>query len=365
MLKDITSGALRRKRGAADDLDLSDSDDERMMAKRREKRREFAKMRKALLADEKIGKIAEDPKKVAFLRTIEDRDMDKEVDVGLFEESSGGAEENSSSQDTQNGNPNMVAQGERAESALGNSNKRKRPLEHSASGAYNRPPHLRRTVGPTSKKPSTLAEIRESVSSLIDDPSSESFSSVAEELSDEENAEFEPIISEVGEDGSDNREMNVRSSQMPEVTYDNPRRSRGKVVDRLSLRRAASSNAASAATGARKAFYSATREPEFKRPAPLLRRVTANSTVSNGVSSTSGVVTGVASTSFMGINKATTTTVEAAGGVKKGTAVNSYAAARERQREWELKRGRKEEKRTDLKPAGVGLGRILGGGSWE
>ena len=45
---------LRRKRGA--DYDLSDSDDEGE-ARRRRKQREFAKMRKALLEDEEIGKI--------------------------------------------------------------------------------------------------------------------------------------------------------------------------------------------------------------------------------------------------------------------------------------------------------------------
>ena len=55
LYKDLTTGALRRKRGADID-DLSDSDDE-AEEKRRRKQREFALMRKALLADENIGKI--------------------------------------------------------------------------------------------------------------------------------------------------------------------------------------------------------------------------------------------------------------------------------------------------------------------
>jgi mediator of replication checkpoint protein 1 len=54
LFKDITNGILRRKRGA--DYDLSDSDDD-LEARRRRKQREFAKMRKALLEDEKLGKI--------------------------------------------------------------------------------------------------------------------------------------------------------------------------------------------------------------------------------------------------------------------------------------------------------------------
>ena len=54
LLKDVTNGGLRRKRAA--DFDLSDSDDE-VEAKRRRKRNEFARMRKALLEDENVGKI--------------------------------------------------------------------------------------------------------------------------------------------------------------------------------------------------------------------------------------------------------------------------------------------------------------------
>jgi mediator of replication checkpoint protein 1 len=58
LYKDITTGGLRRKRGAdLDDLD-EDSDDE-AQERRRRKQREFARMRKALLEDENIGKIGE------------------------------------------------------------------------------------------------------------------------------------------------------------------------------------------------------------------------------------------------------------------------------------------------------------------
>lgn len=58
LYKDIHSGALRRKRGAGG-LDLDDDDDEDEAAARRRaaKQREFARMRLALLADEKLERI--------------------------------------------------------------------------------------------------------------------------------------------------------------------------------------------------------------------------------------------------------------------------------------------------------------------
>ncbi|KAI5292571.1 hypothetical protein KEM52_006254, partial [Ascosphaera acerosa] len=79
LFKDITTGALRRRRvrDSGRGVDLSDSDDEQYAARRRAKRREYEKMRRALLmTDEKVGQIAEDPKKVAFLRSLEETTMD-------------------------------------------------------------------------------------------------------------------------------------------------------------------------------------------------------------------------------------------------------------------------------------------------
>jgi hypothetical protein len=58
LYRDITTGNLRRKRGA--DFELSDSDDD-AAERRRRKQLEFARMRKALMADEKIGKIGNTP----------------------------------------------------------------------------------------------------------------------------------------------------------------------------------------------------------------------------------------------------------------------------------------------------------------
>lgn len=58
LYRDITTGGLRRKRGAGVD-ELSDDSDDEAMERRRQKQREFAKMRRALLEDENVGKIGE------------------------------------------------------------------------------------------------------------------------------------------------------------------------------------------------------------------------------------------------------------------------------------------------------------------
>ncbi|KAF8536472.1 MRC1-like domain-containing protein [Trichophaea hybrida] len=81
LFRNIQNGMLRKKRGADFDLD-DDSDDEYMAQERRRraKRRQMAQIRKALLQNENLGKIAEDPKKAAFFRVLEDNASDEEGD---------------------------------------------------------------------------------------------------------------------------------------------------------------------------------------------------------------------------------------------------------------------------------------------
>ncbi|KAI9881515.1 MAG: hypothetical protein M1830_000078 [Pleopsidium flavum] len=241
LFKDMNSGMLRRKRGA--DFDLSDSDDDGE-ARRRMKRREFAKMRKALLEDENIGKIAENPKKLAFLRAIEDREKDDDLDfLNQPEESSQAV------QDSQEGGDS------RPQPAPSIQSKRKRPLEESFPDGANRPPPpLRRPQ--KSKKPSTLAEIRESVSFLIEEP----------------NAVTQPQILESSdiEDGEDHQQ----SSKDPFAS----RRRTNPIIDRISLKRAES--ATTPASGTTKlAFHNPSigLAPGFRVPS-LLRRATTQIT---------------------------------------------------------------------------------------
>lgn len=352
LLKDITTGALRRRKGADDDLDLDDSDDERL-ARRREKQREFAKMRKALLADDKIGEIAENPKKVAFFKAVEDRDFEDDFNLDFLDEKESGSQ-GESSQD--------VASEEQTDSGANanGSNKRKRPLEPSAEDTTNRPPpHLRRTpASAMSKKPATLAEIRATLSFLTETPEYDSFHEDAS-LDDDATEAEDPVE----EDADAARAEEIQQDGSNPQTHDgfskpsHPRRTRGHVVDRLALLRQASSNSATASgSGNTKfAFHSGGSKegPIGFRPPQLLRRVTTGSSSSSGTStsSTSNRVSKPAS------------------GPKKGGAVNSYTAAREKERERELRlkqrSGGSNFAKLLSKHAGSGLNALASKGQWD
>lgn len=339
MLKDITTGALRRRRGADDDFDLDDSDDERL-ARRREKQREFAKMRRALLADDKVGELAENPKKAAFFKAIEDRDVEDDFQLDFLEEEEGGS------------------QGESSQDVSQDSKKRKRPLEPTAEDTANRPPpHLRRTpASAMSKKPATLSEIRETLSFLTETPEYDSFHEDAS-VDDEEGAEEEDTSASAVED--------AHSEDVSSQTKDgfavprHPRRTRAPVVDRLALLRQASSNSATAtasgSTNTKVAFHSGGNDgPIGFRPPQLLRRVTTGSSSSSG---------GTSSSTSNRVSKPIAT------GPKKGGAVNSYTAARERERERQLRMnqrgGNSNIAKLLNKHAGNGLGALAGKGQWD
>lgn len=331
-MRDITTGALRRRKNADDDLDLDDSDDEHL-ARRREKQREFAKMRRALLADEKIGEIAENPKKAAFFKAVEDREVDDDFNIDFLEE------EQSASQDQSQDVPSE-------DQSNDSDNKLKRPLEPSTEDATNRPPpHLRRTrPSAASKKPATLAEIRETLSFLTETPEYDSFREDAS-LDEGEHDESEETP------GEDRAEEDSEDNTFAKPSH--PRRTRGVVVDRLALLRQASSNSATTNPGANSkvAFQTSGGEgPIGFRPPQLLRRVTTG-----GSSSSSS-------------NTSNRVSKAAASGPKKGGAVNSYTAAREREREKEL-RVRERSGGSNIakllgKHTGGGLG-ALDKGQWD
>ncbi|KAJ5769160.1 hypothetical protein N7520_003719 [Penicillium odoratum] len=340
LLKDITTGALRRRRGADDDFDLDDSDDEHL-ARRREKQREFAKMRKALLADNKIGELADNPKKAAFFKAIEDREVEDDFELEFLEE--GGSQNESQATE------------ERQDGAANDSNKRKRPLEPSADSTNRPPPNLRRTpASAMSKKPATLAEIRETLSFLTETPEYDSF---------QEDASVNEEDPEEGDDsntsGAEAAHSDDASSQPKEdfVKPSHPRRTRGPVVDRLALLRQASSNSATATTGpsnTKLAFQTGGNGdgPIGFRPPPLLHRVSSGSSSSSNASKTSNRVS-----------------KPAASGPKKGGAVNSYTAAREKERERQLRvkqrNGSSNVAKLLNKHAGGGLGALAGKGQWD
>ncbi|KAI9039344.1 uncharacterized protein KD926_009487 [Aspergillus affinis] len=333
LMRDITTGALRRRKGPDDEFDLDDSDDE-LLARRRQKQREFARMRNALMADGKVGELAENPKKAAFFRAIEDHDSDDDVLDFLDEEEAPGSQDYSSSQDA-----NAAGQQDTTTDA---DNKRKRPLEPSAEDTYNRPPpHLRRKpASAISKKPASLAEIRETLSFLTEQPEYDSFqedASMEDEQAHEDEAENAPVEEQSQED------------LVPRV---HPRRTKGPVVDRLALLRQASSNSATSAS-TRVAFHagSGAQGPSIGfRPPPMLRKATTGSSSGSSKSDSRRM------------------SAPAAGGAKKG-AVNYYTAAREREREKELRTqsraGGSNITKLLNKYSGNRLGSLGGTGQWD
>ncbi|KAK2934266.1 hypothetical protein FoTM2_005512 [Fusarium oxysporum f. sp. vasinfectum] len=243
LFKDITTGMLRRKRGAGYDLDDSDDDGE---ARRRMKRRQFAKMQKALFSDERVKKIAENPGNQAFLRTIEDRGSDDEMD---FLDAPEEIVESSQSQSQDESSEAQTVPDSQPQKVLG-------PADNRVPG------YLRRTKD--GKKPSNIGEVRETLSDLLEEP----------------HGSVIPAT-EVGSDseGEENTTTETRSDKENDIS--NPRRGRVAVVDRISLKRSGSLNVS---TG-RLAFATASNS-SFKVPA-LLRRATTNSFVSGTVSTTS------------------------------------------------------------------------------
>lgn len=367
-MKDITTGALRRKRGGGGDFDLSESDDERTESRRRAKRREFAKMRKALLADEKLNKMADDPKKAAFLRSIEDRDGADMPDFLIHEYEGDSFVDTSASPDNNDNNGKGTT-----EAAVNN---KKRPLDLTSADALNRVPAKFRRKSAT-KKPASLAEIRESVSFLLNGPNADLSApspldeALAEPQDDEEDelsrsATTVQLGTEERNDDSGRGDRSGADSHSVERTdpadqFSNPRRQRGKVVDRLTLRRQASSNVISAATASKLAFHTSADSfgsgPSFHGAPPLLSR---RSTAATSTSSTSGS------------GGADVTGASGAGGSRKSASVNYYATARDKTREIELRSktdGRREKRGLEmLKENGDRLRGLLGTGKssqWE
>ncbi|KAF8865152.1 hypothetical protein BDZ45DRAFT_669045 [Acephala macrosclerotiorum] len=335
LFKDITNGTLRRKRGA--DLDLSDSDDGGE-AKKRRKRKEFAKMRKALLADERIGKIAENPKRQAFLRAIEDRGSEDEMDfLNDFAEQEESQDSQSQSQDE--GSQQVVLDSQPTEMGPP---KRKRS-DDAADAANRPPPHLRRTK--PVKKPSNISEIRESLSSLIEEP----------------NAIIAPA--DYGSDSDDDLEIedenDLNSSRVKEKENRDPfalRRTNVSIIDRISLKRQSSSTIS---TSAKLAFTVSSATPGFKVPL-LLRRATTNSLASSTSSSASG---GMSATERMA-GGAGSEGVRRGGG--KGSGINYFARESERRAAVAKREGRREQKL--VKGAQVRakvVGGLFGGGKFE
>ncbi|KAI9813270.1 MAG: hypothetical protein M1827_004212 [Pycnora praestabilis] len=358
LFKDITHGMLRKKRGA--DYDLSDSDDDGE-ARRRMKRREFAKMRKALLEDENISKIATNPKKLAFLRVIEDREKDDDLDfLDQPEDSS------QIIPDSQEATTTHLIQAPTAHA------KRKRSISDDlSSNDMNRPPpHLRRTTAGKTKESSTLAEIRQSLSFLVEEPNAIPHLQHSDSSSDnDDDKKNETIIHD------ENTNTNITTPTDPFAT----RRRTNPIIDRISLKRA--ETAASTNRNARLAFHDpssiSAMLPGFRVPS-LLRRATTQLTDSSTSSSSSNIASGIG----LGSGRDGTVGTERMAGVAAGasetavlikrggtkkSSINYYAREKERMERTgmgESERRRGEERRRNAGQRRGMLG-VLGVGSFD
>ncbi|GAO16382.1 uncharacterized protein UV8b_00259 [Ustilaginoidea virens] len=328
LFKDISKGMLRRKRGA--DLDLSDSDDGGE-ARRRMKRRQFAKLQKALFADERVKKIAENPGNRAFLRTIEDRgsdddddDDDDEADFlgGLLVEAPAQPLPTSTTTipDSQ---PQPQPQSQAA--APGGIATGPRPAAH-----------LRRTKD--GRKPPCIGQVRQTLSDLLDEGSSGS------------------VVPATEAGGSDSEQDDDGPAADKENQAPPPPPPPPLVIDRIELKRRAAACAATA-TATRMAFGAA-QAPEplaFKVP-PLLRRATTNSSL------LSAAAPGDSAPSAGGFGQ------EAR--IKKGAGKRSGIGGFARQNEQRAKARESERRRQERKIKGAArrigmVGGLLGRGSFD
>lgn len=272
LYKDITTGRLRRKRGAAGMDDLSDHEDDEA-ERRRRKQEEFARMRRALLADEKIGKIAQNPKQQAFFHAIEDREEFNSLDyMDRPEQEVIPATE-----------PEEKVEAEQSDSSE-SFKKRKLPDSFDDSiGKENVPPRNPRRTNPSSEAmPPSLSDIRESLSFFLED-SIVPDSQMSLSDSDDEQFEFSKPINFSRTDTN--------------MSTDSIASNRSSVVNRL-LRTDSEDSMASKPL----AFQTgAVASNTFKVPS-LLRRATNLSTASSGSNTpTGGAASGAAGGNGSGV----------------------------------------------------------------
>ncbi|KAI0102049.1 MRC1-like domain-containing protein [Nemania sp. FL0031] len=351
LFRDITTGMLRKRRRGGDghDFDLSDSDDGGE-ARRRMKRRQFAKMQKALFADERIGKIAENPRNAAFLKSIEDMNDNNEWDFGEnFADTT-----STSGDDSQSQNLSQTGQAIPDSQPPTTGRKRSRTDDHAPRPA----PNERRTRD--AARPTSIAEVRRSLSTLLDEPNASTGSVIP--------------ATEIGSD-SDGEGDRPATSHSNKENRRVGRRISGAVVDRIMLKRNSSSSSLSASSTsatAKLAFAApSTAGSGFKVPA-LLRRATTNSTklVSNSNPATASNNTNQGSTggSSGSLNKAASFGED--GRLKKNASkrsgINYFAHENERrakvadaEKRREAKKWKGAEGRSKI------VGGLFGSGSFE
>ncbi|KAL9085802.1 MAG: hypothetical protein Q9165_007434 [Trypethelium subeluteriae] len=347
LYRDIANGGLRKKRGA--DFELSDSDDD-VEARRRRRQREFARQRKALLQeDENLGKIAENPKKAAFLRAVEDHDSEDEVDFFNSPEDDAPVPDSQAS----NAEPSQQV----SETQVPASNEATLKRKHADDDVFTRPPaQMRRTN--RGKKPSNLAEVRETLSFLIDDQQSVPETPISESESESEHTVFENEEMPQATAPTEDDEVFAKPQMKPPkpAPLESRRSSANPIIDRLSLKRSSSSMLSDTENSTGLAFHAPAKNstPGFKVPS-LLRRATTSSSVASTHSDSAKA-------------RASSVTEEmVTGGVRRGGSKKSSInyAAREAERRSVVEEAERKRKEGVRKVAGMRRGVLkgLGGGA--
>lgn len=273
LYKDLMSGAMRKKRGVGGAFDLDSDEDEQVAERRRRRQREEARKRRLLLQDESVGRLGTNEKKEAFLRAIEDREEDDDMDLldGINDEAVDPVDPQ--------GELSQVPDGEGSQQPLaetsGNTLKRKDGPSGSQEGTRpNKRLSMRRNPLEAFRAPKSLQEVRESVSFLIEDA----------HIDPEANGNM------FDSDPEDDDEFNY-SNQAPRAPAAE-RRTQAKVgvVDRLTLKKQSSSVSIvgeGSAAGDGMAFTTASMKAvgSFSKAPSLLRRATTNTSIAESTTS--------------------------------------------------------------------------------
>ncbi|KXT10199.1 hypothetical protein AC579_434 [Pseudocercospora musae] len=280
LLRDLQTGALRRKQ--ANMFDLDDDEDDMAMRRRQMRQREEARKRKLLLQDDNIAGLAEGKQskgKDAFLRAIAD---DDDRDDDALDLSDGGDSELMSPSDSQASQQPAETSAPLREASVNNM-KRRRDVD-----PQERPPaNKRRTQASAFKAPTSLLEVKQSVSFLLDEPNIPAAAPTAMDH-DSGSEEQEDVVTAQDNDEDDHvQAMAAEASRQndggfapdriamppPPRLPASQRRTAAKpaVVDRLSLKRVSSADDSAHSRTA----WAAPAGGGFKTPS-LLRRATTN-----------------------------------------------------------------------------------------
>ena len=284
LYRDITTGALRRQRDGAGDLLEWDDEDEAAARRRAAKQRQEAQMRKALLSDGKLEKIAENPKRQAFFNAITDYAGDDET--SFLDEG-----------DTPSQSQSMEFQDLTSTRKRG----RNEDEEEESDKQAMPPPKSRRT---NASRPQSALDIRRTLSKLLDEPDENGepdiiTDSQPDEIrgaysaprprspnaeSDKENdSDSDLELEDAPEEEPDSTPLKARETSPPRHRRTPADPAQRAVIDRIALKRASSTstNQANASTGNRMAFAApGASNGSFKIPS-LLRRATTNASMSS------------------------------------------------------------------------------------